>query len=235
MLPVDREHRMKLNHETSNVAAFSRNLERELENLGHSAYIAPTDHQDVRLGADVLASDGRNFSLIEFKDEKRDAASEARKPRRKTLCRRLDGWSDIHASCHLIGWRSRQGSSIEFPVRSYGTYVCTPAIIQLPQADITFSSTISIQCETVQEFAQAMVSQKVGVDFQHFRDYVRWLLSLDDDTDDKGENDDANDVELLMCCVVDGKLYTKEFANLAELKLWIDNAPGPSPRRTFVM
>ncbi|MBH1583821.1 hypothetical protein I5V32_01595 [Stenotrophomonas maltophilia] len=226
---------MKLNHETSNVAAFSRNLERELENLGHSAYIAPTDHQDVRLGADVLASDGRNFSLIEFKDEKRDAASEARKPRRKTLCRRLDGWSDIHASCHLIGWRSRQGSSIEFPVRSYGTYVCTPAIIQLPQADITFSSTISIQCETVQEFAQAMVSQKVGVDFQHFRDYVRWLLSLDDDTDDKGENDDANDVELLMCCVVDGKLYTKEFANLAELKLWIDNAPGPSPRRTFVM
>ncbi len=35
---------MKLNHETSNVAAFSRNLERELENLGHSAYIAPTDH-----------------------------------------------------------------------------------------------------------------------------------------------------------------------------------------------
>ncbi|WP_143569561.1 hypothetical protein [Stenotrophomonas maltophilia] len=183
----------------------------------------------------MLASDGRNFSLIEFKDEKRDAASEARKPRRKTLCRRLDGWSDIHASCHLIGWRSRQGSSIEFPVRSYGTYVCTPAIIQLPQADITFSSTVSIQCETVQEFAQAMVSQKVGVDFQDFRDYVRWLLSLDDDTDDKGENDDANDVELLMCCVVDGKLYTKEFANLAELKLWIDNAPGPSPRRTFVM
>lgn len=226
---------MKLNHETSNVAAFSRNLERELENLGHSAYIAPTDHQDVRLGADVLASDGRNFSLIEFKDEKRDAVTEARKPRRKKLCRLLDGWSDIHASCHLIGWRSTQGANIEFPVRSYGTYVCTPEIIQLPQADITFSSSISIHCETVQAFAQAMVSQKVGVDFQSFRDYVRWLLSLDDDTDDKGESDDADDVELLMCCVVGGKLYAKEFANLAELKLWIDNAPGPSPRRTFVM
>ncbi|MEN5272123.1 hypothetical protein [Stenotrophomonas lactitubi] len=223
---------MKLNHETSNVVAFGRHLQRELENLGNSAYIAPTDHQDVRLGADVLASDGRNFSLIEFKDEQRDAGTEARKPRRKKLCRLLDGWSDIHASCHLIGWRSTQGASIEFPVRSYGTYVCTPAIIRLPQADITFSSPISIQCDTVREFAQALVSQKVGVDFQGFRKYVRWLLSLDDDTDDKGESDDANDVELLMCCVVDGELYTMEFANLAELKLWIDNAPDPSPRRT---
>jgi len=223
---------MKLNHETSNVAAFSRNLERELENLGHSAYIAPTDHQDVRLGADVLASDGRNFSLIEFKNEKRDAATEARKPRRKKLCRLLNGWSDIHASCHLIGWRLTEGASIEFPVRSYGACVCIPQIIELPQADITFSSSISIQCDTVQEFAKALASQKVGVEFQDFRDYVRWLLSLEDDTDDKGESDDANDVELLMCCVVDSKLYTMEFANLAELKLWIDNAPGPSPRRT---
>lgn len=223
---------MKLNHETSNVVAFIQHLHRELERSGHSSYIAPTDHQDVWLGADVLASDGRSFSLIEFKDEQGDARTEGDKPRRRQLCRLLLGWSDVHASCHLIGWRSIQGGGIEFPVRSYGTYVCTPEIIRLPQADITFSSSISIQCDTVQQFAQALASQKVGVDFQDFREYVLWLLSLDDDTDDKGESNDANDVELLMSCVVDGKLYTMEFANLAELKLWIDNAPDPSPRRT---
>lgn len=226
---------MKLNHETSNVVAFIQHLHRELERSGHSSYIAPTDHQDVWLGADVLASDGRSFSLIEFKDEQGDARTEGNKPRRRQLCRFLGRWSDIHASCHLIGWRSTQGASIEFPVRSYGTYVCTPAIIKLPQADITFCSSISIQCDTVQQFAQALASQKVGVDFQEFREYVLWLLSLDDDTDDKGESNDANDVELLMSCVVDGKLYTMEFANLAELKLWIDNPPGPSTRSTFGM
>lgn len=221
---------MKLNHETSNVFAFSRQLERELESLGHSSYIAPTDHQDVRLGADLLASDGRNFSLIEFKDEQRDAGTEANKPRRKRLCRLLGGWSDIHARCHLIGWRSTHGPSIDFPVRSYGTYVCTPAIIKLAQADITFSSSFAIQCETVQEFAQTLASQRVGVDYKQFRDYVRWLLSLDDDTGGKGGTDDAADVELLMCCVVRGELYTQRFANLAELKLWIDKPPAPMPR-----
>lgn len=226
---------MKLNHETSNVVAFIQCLHRELERSGHGSYIAPTDHQDVWLGADVLASDGQSFSLIEFKDEQGDACTEGGKPRRKRLCRLLGKWSDIHASCHLIGWRLTQGSSIEFPVRSYGTYVCTPAIIKLDQADITFSSSISIQCETVHEFAQELALQRVGVGYHDFRDYVRWLLSLEDATDDKGGSDDANDVELLMSCVVDGKLYTKAFANLAELKLWIDDPPSPSTRSTFRM
>ena len=221
---------MKLNHEASNVTAFIQHLHRELERSGQSSYIAPTDHQDVWMGADVLASDGRSFSMIEFKDQEADVRTEGDRPRRKKLCRLLGEWSDTHARCHLIGWRFKQGSSIEFPVRSYGAYVCTPAIIKLDQADISFSSSISIQCETVQKFAEELVAQRVGVSYSDFTAYVRWLLSLEGGTDDKGGSGDANDVELLMTCVVDGNLYTKEFANLAELKLWIDNPPGPTRR-----
>lgn len=103
---------MAKNHETSVAKTFNDYLTDSATSRNRKVQAFSLDGQDAITGADYLISDHSRFALIEFKWEESDIASEAKKPRRHNLCKKLNDtpkMKRLHDQCHYVAW-SHQNS-----------------------------------------------------------------------------------------------------------------------------
>ncbi|MES2822482.1 MAG: hypothetical protein V4732_02690 [Pseudomonadota bacterium] len=217
---------MRRKHEQSLIDLFVKHLHRVGSLNGRNTYQFSLDGQDAILGADYIFTTDTSFVLVEFKYEELDLPSEGKKELRKLMCELLsEDYKALDKSlmCHFVAWSKKQETR-ELYFNRYYPEICNQKIFpgSMLLADNKDSSGRMYADILITDFLNGIV----GANFNVFKQYTDWLLSL-------GETGDGG-IEVMLDNPETNQLEIIEFSDLDMLNDWlIKNDPSSAPSSSY--
>ena len=208
---------MRRSKEQSLIDGFFNHLRKYVESEHRQFVKCSMDGFDTVLGADYIFSDNVRFLMTEFKYDEKDLKKESTKPRRLTLCKKLD--EDVLKAqqslrCHYIAWsKALPENKRRLYFNQYKPQICNQDIWG-SQSELKNKEPKENLKRTSKDIIMSFVNNYLGVSFEEFDHYISWLLSLNGD-DDSG-------VEILIDDPDSDELDFQGFDSLQQLKDWLD-------------
>jgi hypothetical protein len=213
---IHRGQILRRHHEQSIVDGFFNHFNKIAAQHGRNLVRCSMDGQDAIVGGDYIFTDNSKFILAEFKYEKGNLSSERKKPRRQTLCERLD--ADCvrlkqSLKCHYIAWSHK----VHVRVMKFNQYypeICNKEIFG-PTAALSNSHPDRSSMVPADSLIEGFLGDKYGATYFSFKEYTNWLIGL-------ASKAAIEPIEILLNDPNNDRLEFLEFNSIPEMKNWLD-------------